>query len=96
MPGKLAAMAAATAANRAITTSYVLMSTWIALSAILILYNKYILSYAGFPYPITLTMLHMAFCSLVTGLVVNCGHLVGVKCNGVNMTAGTYVPAALP
>jgi hypothetical protein len=94
MPSKSAPLAAA-AANRAIATSYVLMGTWITLSAIVILYNKYILSYAGFPYPIALTMLHMMFCSIVTALLLHCGHLVGLRCKGVTMTAGTYVPTAL-
>lgn len=36
------------------THRYVLL--WIGLSAAVILYNKWILAYAGFPFPITLTM----------------------------------------
>jgi hypothetical protein len=44
------------------STAYV--TTWIALSGTVILYNKYILAYGGFPYPISLTMWHMLFSSV--------------------------------
>ena len=40
------------------------VTLWIALSGTVILYNKYILAYGGFPYPITLTMWHMLFSSV--------------------------------
>ena len=43
----------------ALSTSYVTL--WIFLSGTVILYNKYILSYHGFPFPISLTMWHMLF-----------------------------------
>jgi hypothetical protein len=37
---------------------------------LVILLNKYVLAYAGFPYPISLTLIHMAFCaSLAFGLI---------------------------
>ena len=32
------------------------VALWIALSAVVILYNKYLLAYGGFPFPIALTM----------------------------------------
>ena len=35
------------------------VSIWIVLSAGVILFNKYILSVYGFPFPIALTMIHM-------------------------------------
>ena len=37
------------------------VSLWIGLSGTVILYNKWILAYYGFPYPITLTLWHMFF-----------------------------------
>lgn len=40
------------------------VTLWIVLSGTVILYNKYILAYHGFPYPITLTMWHMLFSSV--------------------------------
>jgi len=50
------------------TYGYVLF--WIACSAGVILYNKWILTVWEFHFPITLTMWHMAFCSAVSfGLV---------------------------
>ncbi len=35
-----------------------------------ILFNKWLLAYSGFPFPIALTMWHMAFCSMVGVLAV--------------------------
>lgn len=46
------------------------MGTWIFLSAAVILFNKYILSVMMFQFPITLTMIHMLFCSLLAGLLI--------------------------
>ena len=37
---------------------------WIFLSGTVILYNKWILALYGFPYPVALTMWHMAFSSV--------------------------------
>ncbi len=42
----------------------VYVTMWIALSGTVILYNKWILAYYGFAYPISLTMWHMAFSSV--------------------------------
>ncbi len=36
--------------------AYTYVAVWIALSGAVIMYNKYLLAYRGFPYPITLTM----------------------------------------
>ena len=38
------------------TQAYAYVAFWIATSAAVILWNKYILAYSGFPYPVTLTM----------------------------------------
>lgn len=36
--------------------AYTYVAIWIGLSGVVIMYNKYLLAYGGFPYPITLTM----------------------------------------
>ncbi len=41
------------------------VALWITLSGTVIIYNKWILAYYGFPYPITLTMWHMAFSAVI-------------------------------
>lgn len=79
-------------AARAVWTSYALMALWITLSATVILFNKYVLSYAGFPYPIALTMVHMAFSSALSALLVHHGQIIGIYCDPVALTAGTCVP----
>jgi len=43
--------------------SYVLI--WMSISIAVILFNKWLLAYSGFPYPIALTCWHMLFCSTV-------------------------------
>ena len=50
--------------------TYTYVSVWIFLSAAVILFNKYILSVYGFPFPIALTMIHMAFCSALAFVIV--------------------------
>ena len=56
-----------------------------------ILYNKHILAYSGFPYPISLTLWHMLFCaSLAVGLVRS-GRVAAV-----GMDRGTYLRAIVP
>ena len=39
-----------------IITAYTYVAIWIGLSGAVIMFNKYLLAYAGFPYPITLTL----------------------------------------
>ena len=43
---------------------------WISLSSGVILFNKYILSEFGFPYPVALTMIHMMFCTIMANVVL--------------------------
>lgn len=42
--------------SRTSLQAYSYVAIWIALSGVVILYNKYLLAVRGFPYPITLTM----------------------------------------
>ena len=44
---------------------------WIALSAAVILINKYVLAFSGFAYPVALTICHMGFCSVLAFLLVH-------------------------
>ena len=64
--------------------SYVLL--WVMLSGAVILYNKWLLAYGGFPFPIALTMFHMAFCSLLAFLLVRFGAVTPLD----NMTWDLY------
>lgn len=59
---------------------------WITLSAAVILVNKYVLAYAGFPFPIALTLSHMAFCSALALIIIKLG-LVEVTV----MDSSTYI-----
>jgi len=64
---------------------------WIALSGTVILFNKYILSNYGFPYPISLTMMHMGFCSTLAIGLVKSGFV-----ESCNMSMETYLRAVMP
>ncbi|KXZ44372.1 hypothetical protein GPECTOR_68g343 [Gonium pectorale] len=57
--------------DAAITYGYIVL--WIGLSAGVILINKYILGYGGFPFPVALTMVHMALCSSLAFLLIKAG-----------------------
>ena len=50
------------------------VSLWIGLSGAVIIYNKWILAVFGFPYPITLTMWHMGFSSVLAFVLVRDSH----------------------
>ena len=67
------------------------VSIWIGLSGTVILYNKWILAYYGFPYPIALTIWHMTFSSGLAFAVVRLGYV-----EACNMSAETYVKAVVP
>lgn len=46
---------------------------WIALSIGVILANEHVLVYSGFPYPVALTMFHMALSSVLAAALVYLG-----------------------
>lgn len=74
-----------------IIAAYSAVGIWIFLSGAVILYNKYLLAYSGFHYPITLTMWHMFFCaSLAIGLIKS------GKVQAINMERETYMRAIVP
>ena len=70
--------------------SYVLL--WMSISISVILFNKWLLAFSGFPYPITLTMWHMLFCSTVGFLCVRIGKFVKPH----NMSAHDYLRRVMP
>lgn len=72
--------------------AYSCVVLWIALSAGVILFNKYILSEYGFPYPVALTLIHMGFCSFVAVLVVRVFQWIPSN----NMDSDMYFKAVVP
>jgi hypothetical protein len=70
--------------------SYVLL--WMSISCSVIMFNKWVLAYSGFPFPITLTLWHMVFCSTVGFLAVRVFKVV----KSHNMSAREYCNRVLP
>jgi len=66
---------------------------WIGLSSVVILFNKWILDpkLGGFPFPLTLSLTHMAFCSLLSAALVKLGVVEAAP-----MPANVYVRGVLP
>eukprot|EP00959_Pyramimonas_sp_CCMP1952_P087912 1839479-Pyramimonas_sp.AAC.1 len=77
---------------REAVVAYSCVLLWIALSAGVILFNKYILSEYGFPYPVALTLIHMGFCSIVAILVVRVFEWIPSN----NMDSDVYFRAVVP
>nr|DAD44899.1 TPA_asm: hypothetical protein HUJ06_003129 [Nelumbo nucifera] len=77
-----------------ILLSYTYVGIWIFLSFTVIVYNKYILDKKmyNWPFPISLTMIHMAFCSSLAFLLVRVFKLV----EPVSMSRDLYVSSVLP
>ncbi|KAK3286727.1 hypothetical protein CYMTET_5732 [Cymbomonas tetramitiformis] len=75
-----------------ILISYTYVAIWIGLSAGVILFNKYLLSVYGFPFPIALTMIHMGFCSFIAILLIRVFKIV----ESINMEVETYFRAIVP
>ncbi|KAK2966308.1 hypothetical protein RJ640_018119 [Escallonia rubra] len=88
-PGWLSA-----AVLKQIILSYTYVVTWMTLSCGVILYNKYILdrNMYNWPYPITLTMIHMAFCSALAFLIVR---VLG-RVPSANMPLSIYLKSVVP
>lgn len=51
--------------------TYGCVSLWVVISSLQIVYNKFILGPFGFHFPVTLTMWHQAFCTLLAGIGVS-------------------------
>ncbi|CAN4099821.1 unnamed protein product [Withania somnifera] len=77
-----------------IILSYTYLALWIVLSATVIVYNKYILDKKlyNWPFPISLTMIHMAFCSSLAFFLVRVLKLVEL----VTLSRRVYLTCVLP
>jgi hypothetical protein len=72
--------------------SYTYVVTWMCISTSVIMFNKWLLAYSGFPFPIALTVWHMFFCSAVGVIAVRV--LKVVKSH--NMTPQDYYYRVMP
>lgn len=79
---------------KSIILSYTYVSIWIFLSFSVIVYNKYILDRKlyNWPYPISLTMIHMGFCSILAYLIIKVFKLV----EPVTMSRDLYLRSVVP
>eukprot|EP00250_Pteridium_aquilinum_P033732 c6167_g1_i1 orf=350-1426(-) len=79
---------------RKILLSYLYVSIWIFLSFTVIVFNKYILDRKMYdwPYPISLTMIHMGFCSTLAFILVRVLKLV----EPIGMSKEMYMSSIVP
>uniref|UniRef100_A0A7N0TAU4 Sugar phosphate transporter domain-containing protein n=1 Tax=Kalanchoe fedtschenkoi TaxID=63787 RepID=A0A7N0TAU4_KALFE len=79
---------------KSILLSYSYVAIWIFLSFTVIVYNKYILDPKMFnwPFPISLTMIHMLFCSTLAFLLVRVFNVV----EPVSMSLDLYLKSVVP
>lgn len=68
---------------------------WIALSSTLILFNKQVLGYGHFSYPIILTTWHLVFATIMTQLLARFTSLLDGR-KRVKMTGRVYLRAIVP
>ncbi|XP_057460856.1 probable sugar phosphate/phosphate translocator At3g17430 isoform X1 [Actinidia eriantha] len=80
--------------NRQLLLTYLYLLIYILLSSGVILYNKWVLSpqYFNFPFPITLTMIHMGFSGAVAFFLVRILKVV----SPVKMTFEIYATCVIP
>ncbi|KQK13545.1 probable sugar phosphate/phosphate translocator At3g17430 [Brachypodium distachyon] len=80
--------------SRQLLLTYLYLLIYICLSSGVILFNKWVLSpkYFKFPFPITLTMIHMAFSGVVTFFLVRVFKVVAP----VKMTFQIYATSVIP
>ncbi|XP_057470668.1 probable sugar phosphate/phosphate translocator At1g48230 isoform X1 [Actinidia eriantha] len=80
--------------NRSLLFTYLYLLIYILLSSGVILYNKWVLSpkYFNFPFPITLTMIHMGFSGAVAFSLVRVFKVV----SPVQMTFEIYATCVIP
>ena len=75
-----------------VVRSYSYVLTWMGISSSVILFNKWLLAFSGFPYPIALTLWHMVFCSTVGVLCVRVFRVV----KSHNMSTRDYCRRVMP
>lgn len=73
-------------------STYMFVCVWMSVSMAVIMFNKWLLAFYGFPYPLTLTMWHMTFCSSIALVLVR-----GLKVvKSVNMSSTEYRKRVMP
>lgn len=87
-------MAVSEGVMKKVLLSYTYVAIWIFLSFSVIVYNKYILDQKmyNWPFPISLTMIHMAFCSSLAYILVNIFKVV----DPISMSLDTYLKSVVP
>ncbi|WVZ99050.1 hypothetical protein U9M48_044404 [Paspalum notatum var. saurae] len=82
---------------RKVLLSYLYVAVWIFLSFSVIVYNKYILDpkMYNWPFPISLTMVHMAFCSSLAVALVRLLRVVDLPTSPA-MTPQLYTSSVVP
>ena len=85
-------MLASSAAMRQALRAYFYVAIWMTVSIGVILFNKWLLAFAGFPFPIALTLWHMIVCSAAGFLCVR----VFKTSKSFNMSVEDYVRRVLP
>ncbi|KAF7719737.1 Triose-phosphate transporter family protein [Penicillium ucsense] len=73
----------------------VYVSIWITLSSSVILFNKWILDYANFRFPVLLTTWHLAFATIMTQLLARFTTVLDGR-KSVKMTGRVYLRAIVP
>uniref|UniRef100_A0A0E0FBI5 Sugar phosphate transporter domain-containing protein n=1 Tax=Oryza meridionalis TaxID=40149 RepID=A0A0E0FBI5_9ORYZ len=82
---------------KSVLLSYAYVSVWITFSLSVIMYNKYILdpTMYNWPFPISLTMVHMAFCASLTVVLVRVLRVVAEP-TSPPMTPSLYAASVVP
>ena len=77
---------------RSCMRAYFFVAVWMSISMAVIMFNKWILAYSGFGYPVALTMLHMVFCTSVVTVLVR----VFKVTTRLKMTKREYMRRVMP
>lgn len=85
-------MAGKSQVAKKVIQSYFYVLIWMTNSIAVILANKWLLAYSGFPFPITLTLWHMTICSTIGFLCVRVFKVV----KSHNMPAAEYTRRVVP
>eukprot|EP00892_Ulva_mutabilis_P001855 jgi/Ulvmu1/11670/UM008_0079.1 len=85
-------MGSPASAVRQAASAYFYVGVWMSVSIGVILFNKWLLAFAGFPFPITLTLWHMCFCSCAGFL---CVRFLKVS-KRLNMSVEEYMTRVMP
>lgn len=72
--------------------AYFFVAVWMSISMAVIMFNKWILAYSGFSYPVALTMWHMVFCTCVVWVLVRVFRVT----KRLKMTRRDYLRRVMP